>query len=525
MHSKFSILDYNLSDDTDILDIEQGITPEIKEIMQEVYSEVFDKKKNVQYKLKSLIEQYPSVPQFKNYLSVYYKLIGNDKKADAINNKLLSEHPDYLFGKLAAAEEFINRKQYEKVLEILGKDLDLKLLYPTRNKFHYSELSSFLGTIIRYYIGIKNIEDAESRFIFLKNVDPEYKYIESLNNRIMILRLELASERLEVENEFEMSVKSKSKKVIKSTNKKPDFENSEIEILYQNEFDLEHDFINIILSLPRESLIEDLHKVIYDAIARYSYFRKQTEYKPKTHSFIIHSLFFLTELKSEKSLQVILDILRQNDKFIDYWFSDIITQDFWRIIYSVGFNKLDLLKEFMKEPDIDCYNKGAVSSAVTQICLHNPERKNEIIEWYRELYLYFFEHKNDKRIIDTNVIGFMTGDVLDFNGKELIPEIELLYNHNLASIGFAGDLDEVLKEFENPYLKNKKNKLQNIYEMYEEYSKYSSYEEEDEIPIKEKKEIRTYAKPEYKAGRNEPCPCGSGKKFKKCHGSSIQNLN
>jgi len=22
-----------------------------------------------------------------------------------------------------------------------------------------------------------------------------------------------------------------------------------------------------------------------------------------------------------------------------------------------------------------------------------------------------------------------------------------------------------------------------------------------------------------KAGRNDPCPCGSGKKFKKCHGA------
>jgi uncharacterized protein YecA (UPF0149 family) len=23
-----------------------------------------------------------------------------------------------------------------------------------------------------------------------------------------------------------------------------------------------------------------------------------------------------------------------------------------------------------------------------------------------------------------------------------------------------------------------------------------------------------------KTGRNEPCPCGSGKKFKKCHGAT-----
>ena len=25
---------------------------------------------------------------------------------------------------------------------------------------------------------------------------------------------------------------------------------------------------------------------------------------------------------------------------------------------------------------------------------------------------------------------------------------------------------------------------------------------------------------EFKAGRNDPCPCGSGQKFKKCHGSA-----
>ena len=27
-----------------------------------------------------------------------------------------------------------------------------------------------------------------------------------------------------------------------------------------------------------------------------------------------------------------------------------------------------------------------------------------------------------------------------------------------------------------------------------------------------------YRRTEAKVGRNEPCPCGSGKKYKKCHG-------
>jgi preprotein translocase subunit SecA len=25
-----------------------------------------------------------------------------------------------------------------------------------------------------------------------------------------------------------------------------------------------------------------------------------------------------------------------------------------------------------------------------------------------------------------------------------------------------------------------------------------------------------------KIGRNDPCPCGSGKKFKKCHGAALE---
>jgi preprotein translocase subunit SecA len=30
----------------------------------------------------------------------------------------------------------------------------------------------------------------------------------------------------------------------------------------------------------------------------------------------------------------------------------------------------------------------------------------------------------------------------------------------------------------------------------------------------------TYVRPEPKVGRNEPCPCGSGKKYKKCCGAA-----
>jgi hypothetical protein len=31
--------------------------------------------------------------------------------------------------------------------------------------------------------------------------------------------------------------------------------------------------------------------------------------------------------------------------------------------------------------------------------------------------------------------------------------------------------------------------------------------------------VKTVRRDEPKVGRNDPCPCGSGKKYKKCHGA------
>jgi len=32
--------------------------------------------------------------------------------------------------------------------------------------------------------------------------------------------------------------------------------------------------------------------------------------------------------------------------------------------------------------------------------------------------------------------------------------------------------------------------------------------------------VKTVRREEPKVGRNDPCPCGSGKKYKKCHGQA-----
>ena len=43
------------------------------------------------------------------------------------------------------------------------------------------------------------------------------------------------------------------------------------------------------------------------------------------------------------------------------------------------------------------------------------------------------------------------------------------------------------------------------------------------VPPAEIKKPETVRRAEPKVGRNDPCPCGSGKKYKKCHGAGASD--
>ena len=45
---------------------------------------------------------------------------------------------------------------------------------------------------------------------------------------------------------------------------------------------------------------------------------------------------------------------------------------------------------------------------------------------------------------------------------------------------------------------------------------------EEGKPVEGQAAVKTIVREEPKIGRNDPCPCGSGKKYKKCHGAEVE---
>ncbi len=272
--------------------------------------------------------------------------------------------------------------------------------------------------------------------------------------------------------------------------------------------------------MPRVSLIEDLENILPDAINRYGYFQK-TGWEEETHSFVLHALFLLKEIKAEESLPKIFSFLEYDNEFIEFWIGDHITETLWQCIYTLGFANTALLKQFLLQPGIDTYSKTAVSEALTQMLFHHPERKNEILSVYYDVLTRFSQANIDENLIDSDFLGLAICDIMDCNFHELLPLIKALYEKGYVSIGICGNYRDVEKDFGAK--RDNKRTLFTIFELYndvlsnwagynenEDTGWYDWYDNDDDNQAVFEQAVSN------KIGRNEPCPCGSGKKYKKC---------
>ena len=313
----------------------------------------------------------------------------------------------------------------------------------------------------------------------------------------------------------------KPKKVeITDYSEPPVFNHPEIEWLYVNDIKIPHQKLREILSLPRESLIADLEKVLLDAELRYAYL---SETKEETNSwFALHAIFLLKELKAAESLPKVLAFLENDEEFLEIWLWDHLTSTVWRAIYELAIGQIRLLADFLKKHSVYTFSKCAVSEALCQIALHHPEKKKEVEAVYVDVFSFYASDDLDKNFVDYEFLGLAVGDCIDCRLKNLLPLIRILHEKDLVDTSINGSFEDVEEYFRNPLKQNTKHKIHNIFGLYDEVLTTWAGFKEDKNTINQLpgRDIQPPLQPAVsnKIGRNDPCLCGSGLKYKKCCG-------
>lgn len=204
--------------------------------------------------------------------------------------------------------------------------------------------------------------------------------------------------------------------------------------------------IDTLLALPHDSLRRDLENIILYHIGIGCDGIPDEVMDADFNGVIGSAVMLLAEVgNSDSSLDVVLEVLRQSYDFCEYHISDSGGELFIPTIYKLGQNRLDKLMAFMKEEGLDSFNKCYVPTAVSFIAHQDADRREEVIEWFRELLIFATEKLPETQFVDCSLAGYITNDLMDIKAKELLPEIKAMFDTGLVNLGICGKYD-VVKE-------------------------------------------------------------------------------
>lgn len=282
-----------------------------------------------------------------------------------------------------------------------------------------------------------------------------------------------------------------------------------IQELYRHDLSIDRQILKGIIKLGQK-VVPDLEMVLADIIKHDKEYSQQEDFNWYTPT---HALHLLGQLHAEKSLPKILEIFKQDEDFLEFWFSDSLNEEMWEVIYKCGQNSLNLIESFLKEQSVCISSRTAVSEGLKQIALHHPGKRKMIISIYKrviEAMTAHVKYKGKSREEDVkDMIGFYVSDLIDFAEPELNKYLMKLFEKGVVETQIVGpesigeDIGfDVIKEIE---------------------SIFDRYDELENIYNRPAGPLFNFSK----VGRNDPCPCdakkedGTPMKFKKCHYQSL----
>ena len=201
-----------------------------------------------------------------------------------------------------------------------------------------------------------------------------------------------------------------------------------------------------ILAMPHDTLRRDLEQIILFHTGETCDGIPEDLWEADNGSPITHALFLLGEIGDEGSLDVVLETLRQSSEYSDFHFGDLMTEIYTPTLYKLGKDRLDKLMEFAKEKGLDTFNHVKIFPPVACIAYLHPERRNEVIEWFREILRFATEKLPETQYFDSELAGMMLSDLIDLKAEELLPEIKAMFDTGLVSLACCGDYEKVEKD-------------------------------------------------------------------------------
>ena len=234
----------------------------------------------------------------------------------------------------------------------------------------------------------------------------------------------------------------------------------------------------------------------------------------------IYAAYLIAQFRVKEAYPILIDILSLPDDLPYGLFGDSILEAGSRMLASVCGADTSLIKALAENEKADEYMRSQAIEALAILALHGMLERDIVLVYYRKLIQEATIRNNPM------LLSFLVHSSCDIYPKEMYEEIKKCYEEDLVdeSVINMEHVTDVMNREKNYVLEESRNNthLQFIEDTVAELEWWACFDEN----YKEKTDTRhnynsieTLVKAP-KIGRNEPCPCGSGKKYKKCCGKN-----
>ena len=206
----------------------------------------------------------------------------------------------------------------------------------------------------------------------------------------------------------------------------------------------------------------------------------------------IHAMHILAVIKTKDALACLLDVIRFRGEEL----TDSLTENVPGLLAAFSESGIEQLEAFTEDETLEACVRGAASTALALIARNCPGRREEIKEHLWRLF---------RATQDPAFAGNLVGGLATFGDLSLKAEIERAFEEGRVEI-FREDIDEFFRspQYFEEHVRLAEDPLIHFSREHIEFLESLEKRDSDEEPR------------EGKTGRNDPCPCGSGKKYKKC---------
>ncbi len=281
--------------------------------------------------------------------------------------------------------------------------------------------------------------------------------------------------------------------------------------------------------LPREEIRQCLVRrdemvpIFLNIIREYAAGRAPIDDREFALFFIIH---ILGELGERQAFAPLMDLLGGNSDRVEAALGDAITENLTQILISVFDGNTEPLHRVMKNPDVDEYVRAAVFETWVYVvatgCTDRVEAEQFLSSCFETLTPQSEHYVWVAWVEAIARLGFagLTETVRKAFDLGRIPPMTILFSEFEEIVKKASEADDPVAFVGEEGIKPFTDAI-GVLSQWHDFSEKHLRERKavwqaERQPFQPIQVTGTVTNPFSKVGRNDPCPCGSGKKFKKC---------